>query len=104
MNKEEIKERWTEYCNDLYSETETDPKNKDLLNELEMISPPQTEDEDDDILHEEVERAIHQLKKDKSPGNDGIRGEMISAGGEKLKEEIYKLCKHVWKEGKVPEE
>ena len=90
MNREETKERWTEYCIDLYSETETDPKNKDLLNELEMISPPQRKDEDDDILYEEVERAIHQLKKGKSPGNDGIRGEMISAGGEKLKEEIYK--------------
>src|SRR6218665_3474355 len=69
-----------------------------------MISPPQREDEDDDILYEEVERAIHQLKKGKSPGNERIRGEMISAGGEKFKEEIYKLCKQVWKEGRVPEE
>ena len=75
-----------------------------MLNELEMNSPPQREDEDDDILYEEVERAKHQLKKGKSPGIDGIRGEMISAGGEKLKEELYKLCRQVWKERRVPEE
>ena len=29
---------------------------------------------------------------------------MVSAGGEKLKEEIYKLCKQVWQEGRVPKE
>jgi len=45
-----------------------------------------------------------QLKKGKSLGNDEIKGEMVSAGGEKLKEETYKLCKQVWKEGKVLEE
>ena len=40
MNREETKERWIEYCSDVYSETRTDPKNKELLNALETISPP----------------------------------------------------------------
>jgi len=62
---------------------------------------PHHQDEEDVILYEEVERAIQQLKKGKSRGNDGMRGEMINAGGEKLKEEIYKLCNQVWKAGRV---
>ena len=52
-----------------------------------MISPTPREDEDNYILYEEVERAINQFKKGKSPCNDGRRGEMIR---ENLKEKIWK--------------
>ena len=69
-----------------------------------MISPPPRNDENDNILYEEVERAVKHLKKNKSPGNDGIRGEMMTAGGEKLTKEIHEVCKLVWNEGKIPEE
>jgi len=54
-----------------------------------MMSPPPREDEDDEILYEEVERAINQLKKGTNLGNDGIRGEIIRAGGEKKLKKKY---------------
>src|SRR6218665_183142 len=61
MDKEKMKEGWTEYCKDLYSETEqTDII---LLKELRDISPPDEDDERDVILYEEVERAVIHLKK-----------------------------------------
>src|SRR6218665_2700378 len=61
MDKEKMKERWTEYCKDLYSETEqTDTI---LLKELRDISPPDEDDERDVILYEEVERAVIHLQK-----------------------------------------
>src|SRR6218665_711996 len=61
-------------------------------------------EEEDDILDEEVEKAVNQLKKNKSPGTDGIAGEMIQAGEERMTEEIHKLCRQAWREGKIPEE
>lgn len=102
MDKEETKKRWTEYCSELYQNTE--PENKELLEELDKISPPPRDDEEDNILLEEVERAIKHLKNNKSPGSDGIIGEMIKAGGENLAIEIHELCRQIWKEGKIPEE
>lgn len=102
MDREKTKQRWTEYCSDLYKNT--DPENRELLEELEMISPPPKDDENDNILYEEVEEAIKHLKRNKSPGVDGIRGEMIKAGGKELVKEIHEICKQVWREGKIPEE
>jgi len=88
MDKEKIKDRWTEYCSELYRETEQ--TNKELLKELQQITPPDEVDgeEDDGILYEEVERAVNHLKRGKSPGTDGITGEMIKAGGQRW----YKHC------------
>ena len=43
---------------------------------------------DEEILEEEVIRAINRLKNNKSPGNDEITGEMIK-GEEKLWQKNY---------------
>lgn len=51
--KKQRQDGQTEYCNDCWY-SETGPKNN-LLTELEMMSPPPREDEDDEILYEEVE-------------------------------------------------
>src|SRR6218665_2772834 len=82
-------------------------KNKELVDELERIAPIRNEEdteEEDNTLYEEVEKAVSQLKKNKSPGTDGITGEMIQTGGERMTEEIHKLCRQAWREGKIPEE
>src|ERR1043165_5836853 len=101
MDKEKTKKRWTEYCNELY--TNVDQENKELLDELERISLPPREDDEDEILLEEVEWAIKHLKNNRSPGLDGITGEMIRAGGDELMKEMHVLCKQIWNEGKIPE-
>src|SRR6218665_370268 len=98
---EEIKKRWTEYCRELYEEKE---KNVDLAIEIEKNAPPPNEDGELEILHEEVEAAVKRLKRHKSPGTDGITDEMIQAEGEQIVDELHRICKQVWKEGRIPEE
>src|SRR6218665_46853 len=82
MDKDKMKESWTEHCRDPYNETEQTDKN--LLKELRDISQPDEDDEMDVILYEEVDRAVNHLKKNKSPGTDGVVGEMIKAGGDEM--------------------
>ena len=53
------------------------------MDELERIAHTQNEEdteEEDDVLFEEVEKPVNRLKKNKSPGTDGITGEMVQAG------------------------
>jgi hypothetical protein len=44
----------------------------------------------------EVELAIANLRKYKSPGSDQIPAELIKAGGETLQSEIHKLINSIW--------
>jgi Reverse transcriptase (RNA-dependent DNA polymerase)/Endonuclease-reverse transcriptase/Domain of unknown function (DUF6451) len=100
QSKEDIKQRWTEYCSSLYK----DPGGGDgTVKELEDISPPDDEGAPD-ILYSEVQTAIRALKKNKSPGSDGITAEMLQAGGDPLTRQIHMLCNKSWHEGTIPEE
>jgi hypothetical protein len=101
QDKEEIKNRWTEYCRTLYQNQGTD---EDTVFELERLAPPPLEDKNDSIHYEEVVSAIKRLKPMKSTGTDEIAGEMIQAGGEVLAREIHSLCDREWREGQIPEE
>ena len=44
----------------------------------------------------EVEMAIEELKRCKSPGSDQIPAELIRAGGRKIHSEIHKLFNSIW--------
>jgi hypothetical protein len=74
-----------------------------MVKELEDIAPPGNEDSQD-ILYSEVQAAINSLKRNKSPGSDGVTAEMLQAGGEPLSRQIHKLCNKAWHEGTIPEE
>jgi hypothetical protein len=100
QSKEEIKHRWTQYCSGLYKDHGGGDR---MVKELEEITPIINEDPQD-ILYSEVEEAIRTLKKNKSPGSDGIIAEMLQAGGEKLVHQIHKLCNKAWDEGTIPGE
>jgi hypothetical protein len=100
QSKEDIKQRWTQYCSSLYK----DPGGGDgMVKELEDIAPPENDDPQD-ILYSEVEEAIRALKRNKSPGSDGITAEMLQAGGEQLARQIHTLCNKAWVESTIPEE
>jgi len=58
------------------------PGKESFLKELSEMTPPPSDNTDDSILWEEVTDAVRRLKRNKSPGNDGITAEMIKAGGE----------------------
>jgi hypothetical protein len=100
QSKDDIKQRWTQYCSSLYK----DPGGGDgMVKELEDIAPP-GDDDTQDILYSEVQTAIRALKRNKSPGSDGITAEMLQAGGEPLARQIHMLCNKSWHEGTIPEE
>ena len=73
----EILNRWTEYCSDLYNyETQGDPI---------VLDCPQIPDaEHHPILREEVEAAVKELKMGKSACVDNIPAELVQAGGEAM--------------------
>ena len=74
-----------------------------MVKELEEITPPY-KDDSHDILYSDVEDAIHTLKRNKSPGSDGITAELLQAGGEQLARQMHTLCNKAWEEGTIPEE
>lgn len=74
-----------------------------MVEELENIAPSTIEDAPD-ILYSEIEAAIQTLKKNKSPGSDGIMAEMLQAAYEKLARQIHNLCNKAWNEGTIPED
>ena len=91
QSKEAIKKRWTQYCSNLYK----DNSGRDIvIKELEEISPP-IQQESHDILFSEVEQAIQSLKKNKSPGLDGIPDELLHSGAESLTHQIHQLYNKV---------
>src|SRR6218665_254094 len=103
MNKEDIVQRWTTYCSELYKEQLDKNTTTEVIAELKDITPMSKEREEE-ILEEEVIRAINMLKNNKSQGNDEITGEMIKGGGEIAAKELHKIINEAWKEGRTPEE
>ena len=72
--QQEILNRWTEYCTELYNEKANgDPS---------VLDCPQPDTEDDHpILRKAVEAAVQSLKKGKSAGVDNIPAELVQTGG-----------------------
>ena len=69
MDKEEVKQRWQEYTEELFYD---DRQPFDL----------EVTDEGLPIQRSEVERAVKQMKNGKAIGEDGVAVEMIGALGE----------------------
>jgi len=82
---QDILNRWTEYCSDLYNyRTAGDP---------EVLNVPESKDTDSHpILREEVETAVRSLKKGKSAGADNIPAELVQAGGEAMISALLRIC------------
>jgi hypothetical protein len=59
-----------------------------MVKELEEITPPNDEDPQE-ILCAEVQKAIRSLKCNESPGSDVITAEMLQAGGEQRARQIH---------------
>ena len=73
-----------------------------MARDLKKITPTGTE-EPHNILYSEVEEAIRTLKRNKSPGSNGITAEMIQEGGEQLLRQIHRLYNKAWSESIIPE-
>ena len=91
----EILNRWTEYCSDLYNyETDGDP----IVLDCQQIP----DEEHHPILREEVEAAVKALKMGKSAGVDNIPTELVQGGGEAMIDILTVICNKIWKTGEWP--
>ena len=99
LQSQEVTERWTAYCDNLYKDYRGDGY---MVRDLKRITPTST-NEPQDILYSQVEEAICSLKKNKISGPHGITAEMLQAGRKQLTREIHKLCSKAWQEGTVTE-
>ena len=86
--KDEILNRWTEYCSDLYNyETDGDP--------IVLDCPQIPDEEHHPIQQEEVEAAVKALKMGMSAGVDNIPAELVQAGGEAMIDILTAICNKI---------
>ena len=90
----EILNRWTEYCSDLYNyKTERDP--------IVLVCPQIPDEEHHLILREEGGAAVKALKMGKSASVDNIPAEFVQAGGEAMIDILTTICNKIWKTGRM---
>ena len=52
----------------------------------------------EEIIIEDVEKAVRNLRNNKAVGTDEIQSELIKYGGYKLMNRIYELVRQIWEE------
>ena len=92
-----IKERWKRYVEKLY---ESKHKSSDTYTDVRAKDDEETEPFP---LLEEVEKALNKIKKNKSPEQDEITIELLTAAGNSATI-LHRLCVLIWKTGKWPED
>ena len=93
-SQDEVKARWKEYTEALYMKEPT------LSSKHDEIAYPQ----EPAILTSEVQKAIREIKKGKSPGSDDIPIELLSATGEEGLRLMTRLCQEIWDTGDWPQD
>jgi hypothetical protein len=76
---------------------------RQVIDELKE-KPPTTTETDNDIIEDELKRAVKRPKSNKSPGNDGVTGEVIKHGRDTLIKELHRICDAIWRDGQAAEE
>jgi hypothetical protein len=88
---EGIANRWREYCEELYSDSDT----KEMNQQVEREPPP---------LRSEVARAIRDTASGKSTGPDDVPVELFKAGGESALDRMHRICVALWETGEWPDD
>ena len=89
FDQKEIAKRWVEYINELYDD------DREPMPHFEITSGQ-------NILKEEVEKAIPSMKKGKATGSDGISTEMLRALDDQNIDVIINLCNIIYNSGVMP--
>ena len=90
---EAIKKRWVEYSTKLFEAQDQQVYFQDESIEQEPLP-----------LRAEVEQAMGDIKKSKSPGIDEIPAELLQATGEEGIDIMWRLCCLIWKTGEWPKD
>ena len=100
VNKKDILERWREhYSTLLNTNNPSDPSQLDALPGIPEVSSMEVPPTLDELL-----LAINSLKNNKSPGTDGIPGEVLKYGGATLHHRLHQLISAVWEAEEVPQQ
>ena len=98
-DQDQVKNRWREHFQELYNpQTVTDPS---VL--MEMPVGGRNGDPTALLTIEEVQAAIHRLKKHKVPGADNTTADEIQGAGNAGVELLLKLCQRCWREERFPQ-
>lgn len=98
-DQDQVKNRWREHFQELYNpQTVTDPS---VL--MEMPVGGRNGDPTAGLTIEEVQAAIHRLKKHKVPGADNTTADEIQGAGNAGVELLLKLCQRCWREERFPQ-
>lgn len=98
ISPEDIKERWTEHFTQLLSETST--YDESVINNLPQR--PVVDSLADVPTIEEAEKAIGQIKCNKSAGPDGIPPELFVYGGPVVVKHLHEIIVKIWTEEEIP--
>ena len=84
---EDIKKRWQEYTEELYTKDLHDPDNHDGV--ITHLEP--------DILEYEVKWALGSISTNKASGGDGIPVELFQILKDDVMKVVHLICQQIWK-------
>ncbi|XP_066906751.1 uncharacterized protein [Halyomorpha halys] len=100
MFEGDVQERWREYFKSLLN-----PREAENCLEDRVQSPVGINDEDLEAIPpdvEDIEDILSKLKKNKSPGNDGLPAELFKGGHHEVHRELQDLIAQIWEEETIP--
>ena len=94
----DIKDRWKEHFDQLY--------NVNITADATILRSTGANDGQSnnttDLLREEVEEAIKNMKAGKSPSCDNVTADEMQAAGKAGVDALFKLCEKVWRMERIP--
>ena len=97
---QDIKDRWKEHFDQLYNVNIM--ADATILLELPTGANDEKSNNTQDLLREEVEEAIKNMKAGKSPGCDNVTADEMQAVGRAGVDALFKLCEKVWRMERIP--
>ena len=91
---EDIKKRWLEYTEELYTEDLHDPDNYDCV--ITYLKP--------DILECEVKWASGSITMNKASGGDGIPAKLLQILKDGAVKVLHSICQQIWKMQQWPQD
>ena len=91
---EDIKEKWQEYTEELYTKDLHDPDNHDGV--ITHLEP--------DIMECEVKWALGSITTNKASGGDGIPVELFQILKDEAAKVLHSICQHIWKTHQWPQD
>ena len=102
-NPDDIKTHIRNFYKTLYSRIPTDESALDyLLTDINKIDSDEAEDLDSILSLEELDLAVGQLGKDKTPGLDGLTSEFCSSFWPLLKDGLFSVLQSCLSSGSLP--